>query len=53
MSSKMEFGPVAQKEMLFKAFLIYSSASPYVQGTGTICAILLEGIMRNDSVELF
>ena len=37
----------------FKIFLIWSSCSPFVQRSGTICAVLLEGIMRNNSVKLF
>ena len=43
-----EFGPVVQ-EMSFKIFLIWSSGSPFVQWSGTICAILVESIMRNNS----
>ena len=36
-----------------KRFLIWSSGSPFVQRSGTICAILVEGIMINNSVKLF
>ena len=36
-----------------KTFLIKSYGSPFVQWTGTICAILEEGIMRNNPVKLF
>ena len=36
-----------------KAFLIWISGSPFVQYSVTICAILLEGILRNNSVRLF
>ena len=36
-----------------KIFLIYSSGGPFVQQSGTICEILVEGIMRNNSVKLF
>ena len=36
-----------------KIFLIWNSDIPFVQQSGTICAILAEGIMRNNSVELF
>ena len=36
-----------------KIYLIWSSGSPFVQGRVTICAILVEGIMRNNSVKLF
>ena len=35
------------KRKLFKIFLIYSSGSPLVQLSRTICAILVEVIMRN------
>ena len=34
-------------------FLIWSCGGPFVQQSGTICAILVEGIMRNNSVNLF
>ena len=37
----------------FKIFLIWSSGRPFVQLSGTICAILVEVIMRNNSVNLF
>ena len=36
-----------------KKFLIWSSGGPFVQRSGTICAILVEGIMSNNSVTLF
>ena len=36
-----------------KIFLIWSFGSPFVQRSKTICAILVEGIMRNKSVKLF
>ena len=49
----MKFGPVVQEEMSLKTFLILSSDSPFVQCNGTICAILEEGIMRNNPVKLF
>ena len=35
-----------------KVFLIWSLGSPFVQRNVTICAILIEGIMRNNSVKL-
>ena len=42
------------QKMSFKdILLIFSSGSPFVQRTGTICVILVEGIMRDDSVKLF
>ena len=34
-------------------FLIWSSGSPFVQLSLTICAILVKGIKRNNSVKLF
>ena len=30
-----------------------SSGGSFIQGSGTICAILVEDIMRNNSVKLF
>ena len=36
-----------------KVFLIWSSGSPFVQGSITISATLLEGIMRRNSVKIF
>ena len=36
-----------------KVFLIWSAGSPFIQWSITICAILVEGIKRNNSVELF
>ena len=39
------------EEMSFKD--ISSSGSPFVQWSGTICAISVEGIMRSISVKLF
>ena len=40
-----------RKKCVLKIFLIWSSGGPYVQRSGTICAILVEGIMRNNSVK--
>ena len=34
-------------------FLIWSSGGPFVQRSGTICAILVKDIIRNNSVKLF
>ena len=42
-----------RRECCLKVFLICSSGSPFVQRSGTICAFLVEGIMRNNSVKLF
>ena len=39
--------------MSFKIFLIWSSGGPLVQLSGTSCANLVEGIMRNNSVNSF
>ena len=36
-----------------KIILISSSGGPFVQGSGTFCAILVEDIMRNNSVKLY
>ena len=36
-----------------KIFLIWSSGSPFVLRSGTICAIWVGGILRNYSVKLF
>ena len=36
-----------------KISLIWSSSGPFVQRSGTIWAILVEGIMRNNLVKLF
>ena len=38
-----EFGPIVQ-DMSFNGYFL---SSPYVQWSGTICAIFVEGIMRN------
>ena len=42
-----------RRRCVLKIFLIWSSGIPYVQPSGTICAILVEGIIRNNSVKLF
>ena len=36
-----------------KIFLICSSGGPLFQRSSTICAILVDGIMRNNSLKLF
>ena len=48
----MKFRPVVQ-EMSFKRFLIWSSVGPPVQWSGTIYAILKEGIMGIIHVKLY
>ena len=47
----MKFGPVVQEEMSFKRFRFLSSGGPPVQWSGTIFAILKEGIMGNIHVK--
>ena len=42
-----------RRRHVFKRFLIWSSGDHFVMPSGTICAILVEGIMRNNSVKLF
>ena len=39
--------------MSFKDISKWSVGGPLVKQSGTICAILVEGIMRNNSVKLF
>ena len=52
-SVNFEFESVIQKEMSFKKILIWSSGDPPVQWSGTIYAILKEGIMGNIHVKLY
>ena len=42
-----------RRKCRLKVFLIWISGSPFVQQSETICAILVEGIMRKNSVKLF
>ena len=42
-----------RKKCHSKVFLILSSGGPFVQWNGTNCAILIEGLMRNNSVKIF
>ena len=42
-----------RRRCLLKIFLIWSSGGPFVQGSGTICAILVEDTLRNNSMNLF
>ena len=53
MWSYMEFGPVVQKEMSFEDISYIELWQPFVKQTQNICAILVEGIMRNNSLKLF
>ena len=41
------------RRCLLKIFFIWSSGSPFVQRSGIICAILVEGIKKNNSMKLF
>ena len=38
---------------LLKIFIIWSPCGPFVQPSGTISAILIEGIKKNNSMKLF
>ena len=42
-----------RRRFIFKIFLIWRSGDHFVQRSETICAILVEGIMRNNSVKIF
>ena len=42
-----------RRRCLLMIFLIWSSGGHFVQQRGTICAILVDGITRNNSVKLF
>ena len=48
-----EFGPVVQEEISFKGISYLVHRQPFVQQSATICAILVEVIIRNNSVKLF
>ena len=52
MLNYFEFGPVVQQEMSFIRFFIWNSGGPRVQRSGTIYAILVEGIMGDIHVKL-
>ena len=52
----LEFGQVVQEKMLFKDILNYvlsRALTALFRQSKTICAILVEGIMRNISIKLF
>ena len=49
----LNLGQWFKRRCRLKIFLIWSSGSSFVQRSGTICAILVEGLMRNNSVKLF
>ena len=42
-----------KRRCLLKILLIWSSAGPFVQQSGTTCAILAQGIIKNNFVNLF
>ena len=42
-----------RRRCLQKIFLIWGSGGPFVQRSRTICASLVEGIKKNNSVKLF
>ena len=42
-----------RRRCLLKIFLIWSSGGRFVQGSRTICVILVEGNMRSNSMKLF
>ena len=46
-------GQWCRRKCCLQVFLILRSRSPFDQQSVTIYAILVEGIMRNDSVKLF
>ena len=41
------------QEMLFKDISVFSSTCHFIPQSQTVCAILVESIMRNISVKLF
>ena len=49
----LKFDPWFRRKCRLKVFLIWSSGSPFVQWGVTVCANLVEGIKRNNSVNLF
>ena len=49
----LNLGQWYRRKCCIKVFLIWISGSPFVQRSVTICAILVEGIMRNNSVTFF
>ena len=52
MQKYYEFGPVIL-DMSFKHNSTLSSGDHFVHWSGTVCAIFIEGIIRNISVKLF
>ena len=39
--------------MSFKDISTWSSGGPFIQRSGNLCVILVDGIMRNNSVNIF
>ena len=42
-----------RRRCILKIVLIWNSGGPFAQWNGTICAILIEGIKRNNSVNYY
>ena len=49
----LNLDPWFRRKCHFQVFIFWISGSPFVQLSETICAILVEGIKRNNSVKLF
>ena len=48
--SILNFGSVVQEKIMFKDIFISTSGCHFLQGSGSVCAILVEGIISNISV---
>ena len=53
MRNNFEFGPMVKEMVSFKDISYLELWGPIDQRSETICAILVEGIVRNNSVILF
>ena len=42
-----------RRKWFLKIYLILSSGGPFVLGSNVICAIMVGGILRNNSVKVF
>ena len=49
----LEFGPVVQEKMPFKDISYLELWRPFCSAERDICAMLVKGIKRNNSVKLF
>ena len=49
----LNFNQCFMRKCCLKLFLIWSSGSPFTRRSVIICAILAEGILRNDFVKIF